>query len=108
MHQGSTLSLLLFNIVLEEATKECRTEVPWELLYADDLVLTARSRSEVIDKFSVWKEAMEKRGLKVNIGKTKILVTGKQEEVLDCRRLPCGVCGRGVGVNSIFCTTCNK
>jgi hypothetical protein len=32
---------LLFTTVLEEATKEYGREGPWELLYADDLVLTA-------------------------------------------------------------------
>ena len=68
VHQGSTLSPLLFNIVLEQSTKECRTEVPWKLLYPDDMVLTTRSRSLVIEEFSVWKEALEKRGLKINIG----------------------------------------
>ena len=55
VHQGSILSPLLFNIVIEEATRECRTEVPWEMLYADDLVLTARSKKEVVDKFIEWK-----------------------------------------------------
>lgn len=108
VHQGSILSPLLFNIVIEEATRECRTEVPWEMLYADDLVLTARSKKEVVDKFIEWKGALEKRGLKVNIAKTKILVTGKKEEVQQCGRFPCGVCGKGVGVNSILCTVCEK
>ena len=41
VHQGSVLSPFLFNIVMEEATKECGLGDPWELLYADDLVLTA-------------------------------------------------------------------
>ena len=40
VHQGSVLSRLLFIVVMEEATKECRVGDPWELLYADDLVLT--------------------------------------------------------------------
>ncbi len=32
MHQGSPLSPLLFVVVREEATKECRIGDPWELL----------------------------------------------------------------------------
>ena len=47
VHQGSVLSPLLFIVVMEEATKECRVGDPWELLYADDLVLTAESREGV-------------------------------------------------------------
>ena len=46
-HQGSLLSPLLFIVVMEEARKECRVFDPWELLYADDLVLTAESREGV-------------------------------------------------------------
>lgn len=41
VHQGSALSLMLSIIVMEEATKERRRGDPWELLYGDDLVLTA-------------------------------------------------------------------
>ena len=39
VHQGSLLSPLLFIIVLEALSREFRTGLPWELLYADDLVL---------------------------------------------------------------------
>jgi hypothetical protein len=44
VHQGSVLSPLLFIVVMEEATKECRRGDPWELLYADDLVLSAEMK----------------------------------------------------------------
>ena len=47
VHEGSVLSRLLFIVVMEEATKECRVGDPWELLYADDLVLTAESHEGV-------------------------------------------------------------
>ena len=40
------MSPLLFIIVMEEATKECRKGDLWELLYADDLVLTAEIKEE--------------------------------------------------------------
>ena len=43
VHQRSVLSHLLFIVVMEEATKEYRVGDPWEMLYADDLVLTAES-----------------------------------------------------------------
>ena len=38
VHQGSVLSPLLFIIVLEALSQEFRSGVPWEDLYADDLV----------------------------------------------------------------------
>ena len=46
VHQGSALSLLLFILVMEEATRKCRKSAPWEMLYADDLVVTAVSEDE--------------------------------------------------------------
>jgi len=41
MHQGSALSPLLFVIVMEALSREFKVALPWELLYADDLVVTA-------------------------------------------------------------------
>ncbi|MEL6804521.1 MAG: reverse transcriptase domain-containing protein, partial [Bacteroidota bacterium] len=109
VHQGSALSPLLFKIVMEEATKDVRIGDPWELLYADDLVLTAESRDGVLKMFNDWSRAMELRGMKVNIGKTKLLVSGKKcREPTSSGQYPCAVCSRGVGANSIYCTSCRK
>ena len=41
VHQGSILSPLLFIIVLEALSGEFHFGVPWEDLYADDLVIIA-------------------------------------------------------------------
>ena len=46
LHQGLTLSLLLFILMMNEATKECRRDDIWEVLYAQDLVLTAETKEE--------------------------------------------------------------
>ena len=43
VHQGSVLSPLLFIIVLVALSLEFRAGVPWEDLYADDLVIIADS-----------------------------------------------------------------
>ena len=61
VHQGSPLSPLLFVLVMEEATRGERREF-WELLYADDLVITAETREEACDRFNSWKRAMERSG----------------------------------------------
>ena len=44
VHQGSALSPLLFIIVMEKATKQCRKGDPLEPFYADDLILTSETR----------------------------------------------------------------
>jgi len=43
MYQGSALTPLLFVIVIEALPKEFRVALPWELLYADDLVVIAET-----------------------------------------------------------------
>ena len=51
---------------------------------------------------------MEKKGLRVNMGKTKVLVSGANLNVLkDSGKFPCAVCRSGAGSNSIFCRGCS-
>ena len=47
------LSPLLSSIVLEALSAEFRTNVPWELLYADDLALIAESEEKLMDKLKI-------------------------------------------------------
>ena len=79
VHQGSVLSPLLFACVMEALTQEVREGLPWELLYADDLVLMAESIEELKEKVMRWKECMEAKGLKMNTGiKTKVNGVGEE------------------------------
>ena len=79
VYQGSALSPLLFITVMEESTRVARGNDPWELLYADDLVLTSKPKEEeVIAKFNRWKGEMQQRRLKINMDKTELMVTGKK------------------------------
>ena len=108
VHQGSVLSPLLFIIVLEALSLEFRTGCPWELFYADDLVIIATSEEELLAKLRLWKSKLEAKGLRVNMGKTKIMLSGPNLNLLrDSGKFPCSVCRDGVGRNSIFCTGCN-
>ena len=107
VHQGSVLSPLLFIIVLEALSREFRAGVPWEDLYADDLVIIADSLEECVRRLLIWKEAMEKKGLRVNAGKTKVMICGTGLDLLQSSgEYPCAVCRKGVGNNSIYCNGC--
>ena len=55
--EGSKLSLLLFVIVLEALSWQFHSEVPWEDLYANDLVIIVESLEEHVRR----KEAMEEK-----------------------------------------------
>ena len=71
VHQGSVLSPLLFNCVMDVLSECVKDGSLTELLYADDLLLCGESVEEVMEKYVRWKEALEGKGLKVNVGKTK-------------------------------------
>ena len=72
VHQGSVLSPLLFIMVLEALSRECRNGLPWELLYADDLMIAAETLEDLERRYAAWKDSIEGKGLRVNTGKTKI------------------------------------
>jgi len=44
MHHGSALTILLFVIAMEALSRAFRVALQWELLYADDLVVTAETK----------------------------------------------------------------
>ena len=55
----------------------------------------------------IWKKAMEKKGLRINAGKTKVMICGTGLDLLQCSgEYPCAVSRIGVGNNSIYCNGC--
>jgi len=45
----------------------------------------------------------------VTRNKTKVMISGERQKVTQkAVRWPCGACGRGVGSNSLQCTSCKK
>ena len=60
-------------------------------------------------QFNCWEAAFEGKGLRVNMGKSKILEcgTGKRLSV-EAKIDPCDVCGRRAKTIYIRCKTCQK
>ena len=81
-----------------------------ELLYADDLVLMSETIEGLRNKFLKWKEAFEIKGLKVNLGKTKAMVSGGiiKDGMPKSKVDPCGVCSLRAKANSVLCLQCGK
>ena len=99
---------MLFIIVLGALSREFRTSCPWELLYADDLVLIAEIPDLLMEKLKLWKDNLENKGLRVNMGKTKVMICGKDlDTIKSSGKHPCSVCRKEVWKNSIFCTSCD-
>ena len=62
LHQRSALSPFLFTIIIEKIFKSIWETVPWCMLYADDIVLVAKSKEEANSKLEEWREALERKG----------------------------------------------
>jgi len=76
-------------------------------LYTDDLVTIAETEDDLIKGLNV--DNVENRGMRVNMNKTKVMISGEWQKVTQkAVRWPCGVCGIGIGNNSIQCTSCQK
>ena len=108
VHQGSVLSPFLFSIVLDVLSEDGRKGA-FLLLYADDLVFMAETMEELEAQFIRWKAAFEGKGLKVNLGKTKVMESSGGDGVVVLAKIdPCGVCGKRAKVNCVRCKTCKK
>ena len=91
-------------MVLESLSREFRSGLPWERLYADDLVIIAQGLEELEERYLAWKNNMERQCLKVDIEKTKVMESGTNEAlVFALSKYPCSVCIKRVGVNSVYC-----
>ena len=109
VHQGSVLSPFLFSIVLDVLSEDGRKGVLYELFCADDLVLMAETMEELEAQFIRWKAAFEGKGLKVNLGKTKVMERSSGGGVVVLAKIdPLGVCGKRAKVNCVRCVTCKK
>jgi len=81
VHQGSVLSPLLFSIVLDVISENVKEGLMYEILYADDLCLISENMDDLKEKFYKWKEALEAKGLKVNLRKTKVMMSGIEGKI---------------------------
>ena len=70
LHQGSAFSPFLFAIMMDSLTENIRKEAPWQMMFADDVVLCAREK-DVLEL--EWREALGKRGMKVSRAKTEYM-----------------------------------
>ena len=108
VYKGSVLSPLLFAIVVDVVTENARESIMKEILYTDDLVLMNKMMEGLKERFLKLVSALESKGLKMNLEKTKVIVFGLEGEIIQSRIDSCGICGKRVTVNSVLCKKCDQ
>jgi Reverse transcriptase (RNA-dependent DNA polymerase) len=83
LHQGSALSTYIFTLVMDEITKDIQEDIPWCMLFADDVVLIDESRIGVNQKLELWRQTLESKGFRLSRTKTEYLRCQFSGENLD-------------------------
>ena len=72
MHQQS-LSPYLFALVMDELTGHIQDDIPWCMLFANDIVLIDETQEGVNAKLNLWREVLESKGLRLSRSKTEYM-----------------------------------
>ena len=75
LHQGSALSPFLFIMLVDTISQDVRTELPWELMYADDLAIIDITSTDTQNRLESWQKVLTGNGLQINVAKTEHLST---------------------------------
>ena len=73
LYQGSALSPFLFTLVIDELIRGIQDELPWSMLFTDDIVLIDEIKRGVNDKLERWRHRLEARGFRVSGSKIEYL-----------------------------------
>ena len=73
LHQGSALSPYIFALVMDEVTRDIQGEIPWCMLFADDVVLIDESRIGVDRQLELWRQTLESKGFRLSRIKTEYM-----------------------------------
>jgi Reverse transcriptase (RNA-dependent DNA polymerase) len=100
LHQRSTLSPYIFTLVMDEIIKDIQGEIPWCMLFADDVVLIDESRIEINQKLELWRQTLESKDFRLSMTKTEYMRCQFSGENSDDRDV--SLDGRVISMNDTF------
>ncbi|KAG2546901.1 hypothetical protein PVAP13_9KG051657 [Panicum virgatum] len=59
---------------MDEVTRDIQGEIPWCMLFADDVVLVDESRAGVNRKLELWRRTLESKGFRLSRTKTEYMM----------------------------------
>lgn len=94
LRQGAVLSPLLFILAMDEMIKLVKTQISavtagylrlqpitvTECAFADDLTIFGMTELEIKRNLEKWSEVLKEYGMKMNIGKTKVMVISRKDK----------------------------
>ena len=72
LHQDLAISIS----IMGKLTKDIWKVAPWDMLFADDIVLSRKNHRELEGDLEIWRNELKRRGLKVSRSKTEYLKAG--------------------------------
>ena len=60
--------------MIDEVTRDIQGEIPWFMLFADDVVLVNESRAGVNRKLELWRRTLESNGFRLSRTKTEYMM----------------------------------
>nr|GEZ80706.1 retrovirus-related Pol polyprotein LINE-1 [Tanacetum cinerariifolium] len=69
-HQGSTISPYLFALILDGLSRGIQEDIPWCLIFADDIVLVSELAKDLNTRLENCRNVLEDNGLRVSQEKT--------------------------------------
>ena len=61
---------------MDKLTEDIRKDVTWDMLFADEIILSRQDHSELKNDLEIWRNALERRVLKVSRSKTEYFKAG--------------------------------
>ena len=80
LHQGFSLSLYLFDIILDVMGRSTNEQPPWCMLFVDDIALCSTRIDHVERELEEWRRAMEERVLNICRKKTEYLGCNEHQD----------------------------
>jgi hypothetical protein len=67
--QESSLSHYIFAFVMDEVTRDIQGDIPWCMLFVDDVILEDESRTEVDGKLDLWRWTLKAKDFRFSRSK---------------------------------------
>ena len=59
---------------MDAVSELVRLDVPWDMLFANDLIVAEDSLHKMLARYVGWQKALESKGLNVDASKTETMV----------------------------------